>query len=382
MGPSQSLTAEREEQDTDLDASCATTTATTSASAYTPYTRSVNIRSVANDVCVDSAIARSEQILATHAKAPANVQRGFINEVHHETSFNVNAIKQGASVRAQPVPGNAAADISIVDGTKTVAEVQTKSYKSGKALRVALNKPKYDGMQKVGNADVNARGVADRITAGGVSSDPLTLAEGNAATADPTVHFNKYRPNLVADSARAGVVGAGVGAAVGAAVAVGATLATKGRIDYEDAAVVGESAAVSAAAGGVGSLVGVATRSSPFGALAAGTVGVAYGVWKLRGRRAAMAEEAVKGTSSAVASLAAGAVTCVALGPLGWAAMPFVMGSSMLAGTRARVAAEAMVEVLVVRSLVARVFKRVLARARAEGAGHPHRLPPPPALMS
>ncbi|KAG2446015.1 hypothetical protein HXX76_000617 [Chlamydomonas incerta] len=245
-------------------------------------------------------------------------QRGDLVETHHKATFNLDAVDKGLGIRAELVPGQMPADLRIVDANGApVSEVQVKLYKDAAVLRRALSDERYAGMQKVGPAGeaFAKRGIASRMEAGGVASDPLTVEAADRMAANPTAHYEALRPSLVAEAARAGVVGAGMGAGVGAGVATATRLVQKkGRLDKEDAKVIGESAAVGAASAGVGNMLGTLAQSTVVGGLAAGAVGTVYSAAKCPDRASAVQEVAV-GMAGVAASVTAVAA-CTAAGIL------------------------------------------------------------------
>ncbi|KAG2452575.1 hypothetical protein HYH02_002812 [Chlamydomonas schloesseri] len=267
--------------------------------------------------------------------------RGFLAETHHEATFNRNAIGKG--VRAELVPGQQAADIRIVGAREAaIVEAQVKYYKDPAALKRALSDAQYVGMQKIGpeGAGFAKRGIASRIEAGGVSSDPLTLEASDRMTANPTAHYEALRPSLVSEAAKAGAMGLGMGAGVGAGVAAATRLVQKkGALDQEDAKVIGESAAVGAASASVGNVLGTLAQSTVVGALAAGAVGTAYAASKCPDRASAVREVAVgmTGVGASVAAVTACAAAGIVTGP---AAPVVALVVGWQAGVQARKAAQ------------------------------------------
>ncbi|KAG2484292.1 hypothetical protein HYH03_016838 [Edaphochlamys debaryana] len=284
-----------------------------------PHVSSVISRHAAQQQVLSDSAARARDLASSRPLAPAHSTRGFLTEIHHEATFNVDAIARGSEYRAHVVTGGTPVDIRVMASKEVVQEAQIKSYKNPATLGKALRNPQYDGMQKVGPADVRAHGVDTRVTAGDVGSAPLSLDEANRLVQDPERHFRQYRPSAVGDAVQATVAGAAVGAGVGAAVSLGAAAYQRGgitRIEGEDVGVALKNAAVAGAAGGAAGLVGMVSGSSVVGGVAAGSVVAAYSMLMCEERGCAV-REAAKGAAGVGAGLAA----CAATGWLGPAAV-------------------------------------------------------------
>ncbi|MEQ3551339.1 hypothetical protein WIS52_12740 [Pseudonocardia nematodicida] len=78
---------------------------------------------------------------------------GHLFELWHKHSFNVDAIRKGASVRVEVTAAcgepTAAADLRIVDQGRVLDEVQAKLYGCAVAATRALARPKYRGMGRL-----------------------------------------------------------------------------------------------------------------------------------------------------------------------------------------------------------------------------------------
>ena len=98
-----------------------------------------------------AAVAKGLQDLAkVNSTAQANPQQaGFRAEVHHEATFNSDAIRKGVKTRAVRPKGNGASDIDLKVGDKTVGQAQVKNCKTVARTTKAISDKKYDGMQKV-----------------------------------------------------------------------------------------------------------------------------------------------------------------------------------------------------------------------------------------
>ncbi len=121
---------------------------------------------------------------------------------------------------------------------------------------------------------MNVKGVSDRVSAGGVRSEPLSTEQANAMTRDPAAHFDQYRPSVMGEAAKAGLRGAATGAVLGAGLTIASALWDKRRLDKEDVAAAVKNAGQGAVTGGVASSLSVACRSTVAGSVAAGAVGV------------------------------------------------------------------------------------------------------------
>lgn len=127
-------------------------------------------------------------------------QAGFRAEVHHEATFNADAIRKGLRVRAVRLKDNGPVDLHIRREDQVVGKVQVKNCKTAARTTAAVSYKKYDGMQRVVPADqvgkvrnlAKARGVdglgqrnyADtsksataRVEHGGAASKPLKYDE-------------------------------------------------------------------------------------------------------------------------------------------------------------------------------------------------------------
>ncbi|WP_456598798.1 hypothetical protein [Blastococcus sp. SYSU DS0616] len=195
---------------------------------------------------------RTREIVVDLAARYVNVgtaqRAGHLFEVMHASSFNRNAIAQGASIRAAVTEWmsggsrTAAADVLLLDRGHQVAEAQAKLVEGTAKLANGVARGSYDGMQRLVAEDKlqavsdlidrrlkmdpdglryadyqDARAhLTDQLHAGSVHSQPL---------ASDAVHRAAEHPVGWADAQVAGAVGhqlltaAGIGAAGGAAVA-------------------------------------------------------------------------------------------------------------------------------------------------------------------
>ncbi|UOY03723.1 hypothetical protein [Blastococcus sp. PRF04-17] len=222
-------------------------------------------------------------LAARYANVGLAIRAGHLFEVMHASSFNRDAIAQGASVRAAVTEWmaggsqTAAADIQLLDGGRLVAEAQAKLVDRTTALASGVARSSYDGMQRLVAGDklqavsglldrrltLNREGLryadyqdarahlTDRLHAADVRSQPLT---------SDAVHRAAERPIGWANAQVAGAVGhqvltaAGVGAAGGAAVAgvlSAARSAAKVRAGETSASTAAATAAAATARGAV-----------------------------------------------------------------------------------------------------------------------------------
>uniref|UniRef100_A0A7S4PZV6 Uncharacterized protein n=1 Tax=Alexandrium monilatum TaxID=311494 RepID=A0A7S4PZV6_9DINO len=91
---------------------------------------------------VETGIGRVGEV-ANHPRSSPSTNHGNVFEVHHAETFNVNAVKQGSSLRAEAVGGQGGpADVRITDratGT-TVRECQMKCHKTPRSTKAAVRK--------------------------------------------------------------------------------------------------------------------------------------------------------------------------------------------------------------------------------------------------
>ncbi|MCZ0980098.1 hypothetical protein O1L60_17035 [Streptomyces diastatochromogenes] len=254
-----------------------------------------------------------------------NAQRaGHLFEVRHALSFNQNAIRAGASVRAvvtewaQGGSQTAAADLHLVDRDRLVGLAQAKLMDRVPATAHQMARPDYAGMTRLvagdrvaavdsllerrltmtpegvrfaDYADAHAR-LTDRLTHGGVSSDPIDLADAHRSARDP---MRWARGEAVRTAGREAAAAAGTAAAVGglvtgalsaagqlARVRAGETSAAAAALTAASSAA--RAAARSGAVSGLGSVIRTASRAGRLpsvlggGDLAFATAGAAYAV--------------------------------------------------------------------------------------------------------
>ncbi|MGY1728358.1 hypothetical protein ACI79J_15420 [Geodermatophilus sp. SYSU D01062] len=187
-------------------------------------------------------------LAARYANVGLAIRAGHLFEVMHASSFNRDAIAQGASVRAAVTEWmaggsrTAAADIQLFDQGELAGEAQAKLVDRTSTLASQVARSSYDGMQRLVARDkleavsdlldrrltMNPDGLryadyedarahlTDQLHAGSVHSQPLS---------SDAVHRAAEQPIGWADAQVAGAVGhqlltaAGIGAAGGAAVA-------------------------------------------------------------------------------------------------------------------------------------------------------------------
>lgn len=165
-------------------------------------------------------LLQQEGVAADFARRFANIQPaqrdGHALEWAHELSFNLDAVAKDSSLRAQVLTWlgqpHTPEDLRIRDGAgHTIAEVQAKAVASATQRLHELANDKYDGMQLLvpanhmdsttslidrrlampeGPLHEQYRSVEDRVSdhlsAGGVSSQPMTTDELRAVSDDPT----------------------------------------------------------------------------------------------------------------------------------------------------------------------------------------------------
>lgn len=173
---------------------------------------------------------------------------------------------------------------------------------------------RYDGMQKVGPGGVLLEGVSDRISAGRVASEPLSIRHGNQLVRDPAAHFDQYRPSVAKLAVRAGAWGAGAGALLGAGVALGSSFWTKGQCDEGDVAGVVAGAVWGVATGALTGFISVLARSTVAGSAAAGAVGVWGAVEGCTDERVAV-QKAAASFASIAGGVCAGSLCARCLSP-------------------------------------------------------------------
>ncbi|MCQ1576497.1 hypothetical protein [Streptomyces parvus] len=178
-----------------------------------------------------------------------NAQRaGHLFEVQHALSFNQNAIRAGASVRAvvtewaEGGSQTAPADVWLVDRGRLVGRAQAKLMDSVPKTAHQVAQPHYEGMARLVAGDrvaavdsllerrltMSPEGVrfaeyadahahlGDRLTYGNVTSDPIDLADAHRSALDP---MRWARGETVRAAGREAAAAAGTAAAVGGLVA-------------------------------------------------------------------------------------------------------------------------------------------------------------------
>ncbi|OLL76881.1 hypothetical protein Ae168Ps1_5301c [Pseudonocardia sp. Ae168_Ps1] len=233
-----------------------------------------------------AALARTYERLGQEQRA------GHLFELWHGHTFNVDAIRQGASVRATVTAAcgepTAPADLRIVDQGRVLDEVQAKLYGRAAAATRALAQSRYRGMQRLvagdkrehverlldkallrdsdglyqdDYADTRAH-LTDTVRHGDVSSTPLDTDDVHRAAGN----VGRWGNHLAARAAGREVVGA---AASGAVIGGGfAGLAAAAR---ETARVrAGETTAAAAACTAAGAAARSAARSGALAGLGAG----------------------------------------------------------------------------------------------------------------
>lgn len=234
-------------------------------------------------VAVNAQQARAAEVVGQGLKdlhqvnstAQQNAQQaGFRAEIHHETTFNTDAIRKGVKVRAVRPTGNGPADLQLKVEQQVIGEVQVKNCKTVARTTAAISETKYDGMQKVVPSDQAAgvRRVAGKRGVDGLgernyadtSQTAAAQVEHSGAASKPLTYDDAQNKNLgramltgeVGSAARAGAQGAAlIGGAVSAVTNINAVW--KGEKTPLEAA--GGLAKDTAAAAGTGAASAVAT---------------------------------------------------------------------------------------------------------------------------
>ena len=108
--------------------------------------------------------------------------RGFLHEVHHTSTLNINEELSGAQLtKFKPEPLKSPKDVTTLSSKGAEASYQMKVCKDSKATARAIMEKKYEGITKVVPKDqckaINRSDVQDRIssaTKSGVHSDPIS----------------------------------------------------------------------------------------------------------------------------------------------------------------------------------------------------------------
>lgn len=141
---------------------------------------------------------------------------GFVFEQHHANSFNRQAIDQGSSLRAQVVPGNQAADVSVTLNGAPVKEAQMKAYKTSMASRKAHAKwqQKYPDktVQKVVPEGQGSGTLVEAVSVEEVSSTPISRDALDKVRKQHAKNLEEAKANAASADLHA----------VGSAVAIGA----------------------------------------------------------------------------------------------------------------------------------------------------------------
>ncbi|MFC8269679.1 hypothetical protein ACFUIZ_28760 [Streptomyces cinereoruber] len=254
-----------------------------------------------------------------------NAQRaGHLFEVQHALSFNQNAIRAGASVRAvvtewaEGGSQTAPADVWLVDRGRLVGQAQAKLMDSVPKTAHQVAQPHYEGMARLVAGDrvaavdsllerrltMSPEGVRfadyadahahlkDRLKYGNVTSDPIDLADAHRSALDP---MRWARGEAIRAAGREAAAAAGTAAAVGGLVAGAVSAAGQlarvraGETSAASAALTAAASAAQAAArsgavAGLGSVIRTASRAGRLpavlggGDLAFATAGAAYAV--------------------------------------------------------------------------------------------------------
>lgn len=247
-------------------------------------------------------------MLDRHAAAPIASRAGRAAEIHHSTTFNVNAALRRSAERATTTDAlglpHAPADVLVrgPDG-RVVAAAQLKLAKTAESNAQALARERYRGMQLVGPegqvgeirdvarrragslarrrpdraaryADAADR-VTDRLQGRDAQSDPLSRREARALVRDPD---RLSRPAL-----RGELVGAiKTGALAGGGAALGVSVIGEGYAVWRGDRDIGDAALAVAAKTAVGAVQGAATAGLGtvvrHGLLRAGATGLARGM--------------------------------------------------------------------------------------------------------
>jgi hypothetical protein len=246
----------------------------------------VNIRQASAAEALGQGLKDLKQINGTGQQNAQ--QAGFRAEVHHEATFNADAIRKGVKVRAVRPKGNGPADLQLKVDQQIVGEVQVKNCKTVARTTAAISETKYDGMQKVVPSDQAAgvrrvagkRGVdglgernyadtsqtaAAQVEQGGAVSKPLTYDDAQSKNLGRTMLTGE-----VGSAAKSGAQGAAI---IGGAVSAVTNISAVWKGDKKPLEAAGDLVKDTAVAAGTGAASAAATTL-----LTTGLAGSAYKV--------------------------------------------------------------------------------------------------------
>ncbi|MFD0354055.1 hypothetical protein ACFVHW_09930 [Streptomyces sp. NPDC127110] len=340
------------------------------------------------------------QRLARRYAGLANAQRaGHLFEVEHALSFNQAAVRAGSGVRAavsEWMAGGshtAAADILLVDGTRTVGQVQAKLMGSPAGTAHQLRRGHYTGMARLVAGDkvaavdsllerrltmrpdgigfaeyADARAnLSDTIHYGHISSRPVDLADAHRHAKDPEKWIrSQVRRAAGREAAAAAATGAAAGATAAAVITAAGQL---GRVRAGEtspaqaaltaAAAAARGAAHSGALSGLASVVRTAGRSGRLpaafggGELASTTAAAALAV---AGAGLDFAQGRIDGSEFAArsAEVALRASLTWACGAVGQSVIPVPVVGAVVGGLVGQAAGTVIVQGLQAAVLIAR----------------------------
>jgi len=200
-----------------------------------------------------------ERLAERYARATTAHRAGHLFEVMHAHAFNASALRAGSSLRAVVTEWaaggsqTAAADLQVLDGTRVLAEVQAKLYRSTTGTAYDLARDHYAGMARLvaGDKVQGVRDVLDKrltlnpdglrfadyadvrahlgavVSVDGVSSRAVTQEAAHRAADAPV----RWASAQVAGSAARQVAGAGLTAAALSGFAATASAAAGARAE-------------------------------------------------------------------------------------------------------------------------------------------------------
>jgi len=254
--------------------------------------------------------ARYQEVAQQWRNTSPECLAGRLAEEMHATTFNVDAAaKRLNDLKAVTGAANgtptAAADLTIMNGSKAVDAVQVKYHATPAGTTIHISDAKYDGMQRVVPSDQAARvrelaskrgvdglgrrnypdvakNASDRIRSHGAESSPVSRAEALDAAKNTSRVAGDLVNGRIVCAVKSGAV---MGGAVGGGVSAISNLVAyaKGKRSGKDALVdVTKDTAVCAATGagvsGAAVMVEAGLIRAGVGALAGGAAPVAIGV--------------------------------------------------------------------------------------------------------
>ncbi|ADP79548.1 hypothetical protein [Pseudofrankia inefficax] len=337
-----------------------------------------------------------------------NPQRaGHLFEVMHTVGFNRHAARAGATVRAQVLEWtqggsqNGPADIRLVDGGRTIAEIQAKLVGRVPGAAREISRPSYRGMGRLVAADrlddvnnlldrrltMHPQGVffddyldarartSSQLAHESVRGDPIGYQQAQVAASDPIGWANHQVASAVArDVVAASAAAAAAGAVVGALVsAVGETARVRAGETSAGAAIItaaGAAARGAARSGTVGAISASVRTAAATGvlptALGGGTVpaAMADAVWVVADAGLQLAKGHIDpgefAARGAAGTIRAGMVW--AGGLVGQTVLPVPVLGALVGGVVAQATA----------ALVLQGLQLAIVAARADGTDHDH----------